>query len=207
MLFQHLQQELAELRGRFEEQEHALQALQEQQISLYRDLDARIPAGHQKSLDLQSTPPPNASIVNTPDSPKRAMTMIHVASVSKEHEQSHYLAAIEKLKAKQYSEALLAMNEFVHDFPEGNYSVNAHYWLGELYLHEHRYPDAMTHFDMVLTHPTANKYSASLLKKAYVLAAIGKVTEAKKILHDILHHYPDTPVAALARKKLSNIGD
>lgn len=225
---QGLRQEIQELRGQLEIQAHDLKALQEQQLSFYNDLDARIsgrPAtkyGQKQSapLDLDASPAPMQHVdanTNTKDavavsgasSPDVAPTVVVANETNRNpaDEQISYLKAYELVKTKQYDDALASMQLFTQKYPKGGYAANAEYWLGELYLVKHNYAEAINHFSKVLQeYPSSSKYSASLLKIGYALADDGRVIEAKARLREVLKKYPDTTTANLARMKLETLG-
>jgi tol-pal system protein YbgF len=122
-------------------------------------------------------------------------------------EQISYLAAYELVKNKKYDDALSAMQNFVAKYPQGGYTANAHYWLGELYMVKKDYSEAIKHFDIVLEQfPSSSKCSASMLKIGYALAASGKTTDARTKLLEVLKKYPDTSTAELASTKLQSLG-
>ena len=202
---QGVQQELQELRGQLEVQAHEITKLKQQQIDFYKDLDARIrqepeKLGHSTpatSLDeekkvSQITPAPSSTT-----NPARA---------NPADEQISYLAAYELIKNKQYDAAVNAMQTFTNTYPQGGYTANAQYWLGELYMVKKDYPKAIQHFDIVLNQfPSSSKSSASLLKVGYALAASGQTDAAKKRLQSVVKNYPDTHAAALALAKLESL--
>ncbi len=231
---QGLQQEVQELRGQLEVQAHDLKVLQEQQLSFYNDLDARLngrstiktakneptptPLNMNESTPMQHVDANAAGALSTSASANQAtassdrsavnMTVSPVSTGSNPaDEQISYLKAYELVKNKQYDEAVVAMQTFTQKYPQGGYTANAEYWLGELYLVKHNYADAINHFSTVLQQfPSSNKYSASLLKIGYALADAGRVAEAKERLHEVMKKYPDTATANLARLKLETLG-
>ena len=217
---QGLQQELQELRGQLEVQTHDLKLLQQQQLTFYKDLDARLhntspaaKAQNQPDQELSigaNDPIVEAKTPNTAHSPSKAAPPV-AAVVSPNHanpaeEQISYLAAYDKIKNKQFDEALIAMHTFVAQYPQGGYTANAEYWLGELYMVKKAYPDAINHFEVVLRQfPSSSKASASMLKIGYALAASGKRKEAITRLQQVMKSYPDTNTARLASAKLESL--
>jgi len=118
-------------------------------------------------------------------------------------EQISYLAAYDLVKNKQYNKAIKAMQQFVNQYPQGGYTANAQYWLGELYLVQKEYKKAIEHFTLVIDdYPSSSKTAASLLKMGYALAAVGQTREAKETLRQVIKNYPDTKTAQLAKTKL-----
>ncbi len=210
-----LQQEVQELRGQLELQAHELKLLQEQTLSFYKDLDARL-RGSDTTLPAKniSPAPTNLDAANQISSPSQtavpapapAITINQQGANNPADEQIRYLAAYELVKKKQFDSALLDMQAFIAKYPHGGYSANAHYWLGELYMVKNNYPSAIEHFTVVMQEfPKSSKSAASLLKTGYALAASGKITEARNVLQDVIKKYPDTATAKLASKKLNSL--
>lgn len=218
---QGLQQELQELRGQLEVQTHDLKLLQQQQLTFYKDLDARLhnsapAATAQNQPEQELSIGANEPIVDAKTLPKAAPQSSSVAPpvsavVGPNHanpaeEQISYLAAYDKIKNKQFDEALIAMQTFVVQYPQGGYTANAEYWLGELYMVKKSYPEAINHFEVVLRQfPSSSKASASMLKIGYALAASGKRKEAIARLQQVMKTYPDTNTARLASAKLESL--
>ncbi|PJD92991.1 MAG: tol-pal system protein YbgF [Legionella sp.] len=207
-----LQKELQELRGQMEVQAHELQMLKEQQLTFYKDLDARISTNGAKAPSLKASTPqgsaaPTASVANPAKS--SAQTIAVVSNGSKANpadEQIAYLAAYELIKNKQYDKAIAAMQHFVQKYPQGGYSANAYYWLGELYLVKKNYTKAASYFETVLKEfPSSNKKAASLLKAGYAYAAAGNNQLAKQRLQQVVTSFPNTSTAQLASLKLETL--
>lgn len=208
-----MQQEIQELRGQLEIQTHELKMLQEQQLSFYKDLDTRIQSGTIKSqqplnhTELSVTPTTTTAINTTPQAVITTPVIAPVArSNNPAEEQISYLAAYDLVKNKRFDEALVAMQTFVAQYPKGGYTANAQYWLGELYMVKKNYPQAIEHFEIVLTNfASSSKAAACSLKIGYALASSGKKMEARQRLQQVLKNYPDTPTAQLAATKLTSI--
>jgi tol-pal system protein YbgF len=222
---QGLQQEIQELRGQIEVQAHDIKLLQQQQLAFYKDVDARLqrapttPARASNasvptdlSIAPKAAPPtPTPVTVSAPDvslnKPKTSTPApIPAGRTNPADEQISYLAAYELIKNKKFDEALSSMETFVGRYPQGGYTANAQYWLGELYMVKKSYPQAIEHFEIVLhKFPSSSKAAASLLKIGYALAASGKVEEAKIRLQQVVKTYPDTNTAQLANTKLETL--
>lgn len=164
---------------------------------------------------------PNAAVSNktqaaiTPTAPASQAHNESVAAVtaptSSVHsnpadEQISYMAAYELVKNKQFDDAINSMQAFITQYPNGGYTANAQYWLGELYMVKKNYPEAIQHFEVVLNqYPNSSKSAASLLKIGYALAASGKGIEARQKLNQVIKSYPDTATAQLAAAKLKSL--
>ncbi len=218
---QSLQQEVQELRGQLEVQAHDLKLLQQQQIAFYKDLDTRLGSASVKSVSNKvptevSKVPTKVSIetkVAAPQGPdpvapsqSAAPDVIPVSRINPADEQISYMAAYELIKSKHYEDATHAMQIFVQKYPNGGYTANAEYWLGELFLVKKDYPMAIEHFDVVLKKfPSSSKSAASMLKSGFAYASAGNNSEAKQRLQQVVKTYPGTPTAKLASSKLKTI--
>lgn len=213
-----LQQDIQELRGQLELQAHELKLLQEQELSFYKDLDARL-RGAPATKNMTSTPTTELNMADipapatpvTPPAPT-APTSAAILPVAQQgtgnpaDEQIRYLAAYELVKNKQFDSAITDMQAFITKYPHGGYSANAQYWLGELYMVKNNYPEAINHFNVVLQEfPSSSKNAASLLKIGYALAASGQKAEAQNKLQDVIKKYPATHTARLAAAKLNSL--
>lgn len=199
---QNLQQELNELRGQMEVQTHELQALKQQQLNFYNDLDTRLRHNTTAQTDTESD-----EITAANDEPVIETPLISTGPRGNPaDEQISYLAAYELIKSKEFDKAVMAMKGFINRYPQGGYTANAHYWLGELYMVKKSFPDAIQQFETVLkTFPTSSKTSASSLKIGYALAASGKKSAARQHLQAVIRDYPDTHAAELAASKLETL--
>lgn len=222
---QNLQKELQELRGQLEVQNHELKQLKEQQLTFYKDLDARLAAaGNNKTASLapkiaapaakpvlpaapammpsaKAPAPAKVAIVPTGIPGKQAAWQKTANNDAQQKDK--YQAAYALIQEKRHQEALAAMQAFLVQYPQGAYSANAHYWLGELYMVKNNYPRAIEQFVIVLDQfPQSDKLAASTLKLGYALAASGRTIEARQRLQQVIDHYPGTTVAQLATDKL-----
>jgi tol-pal system protein YbgF len=194
-----LQQDVQALRGELEVQAHAIEQLKQQQSALKPTPTAAIITSPASS---QATP--TASI--TPPTPEPAPAVNQATTANPADEQVAYLAAYDLIKSKRYDEALKAMQTFVSEYPNGGYSANAEYWMGELYLVKNKPLDSIQHFEVVLNRfPNSSKAAASTLKIGYAFSALGKKEEAKQRLREVIKNYPDTAAAQLAKIKLESL--
>ena len=221
---QSLQKEIQELRGQLEVQAHDLKMLQQQQLAFYKDLDARL--GTNTASSKLAKPATELSLGAKVEAPKvtkeavqpsdrlaksskymtPAKPVSQVSRVNPADEQISYLAAYELVKNKHFDDAIIAMESFVQKYPQGGYTANAEYWLGELYMVKKEYSKALKHFDLVLNEfPTSSKSAASMLKSGYVYNALGNQQEAIKRLQQVISTYPDTATAQMAKAKLEAI--
>lgn len=220
---QSLQKEVQELRGQIELQAHELDELK-QQLAYYQDLDSRLnqdqlnTARNQQAIAPKQTPQPShlsANEIPAASSPDMdiqpmqdlAQTTPNRTRINPADEQISYLAAYDLVKQKNFSQATEAMQQFLSKYPQGGYSANAHYWLGELHLANKEYAEAISQFDSIInSFKTSSKFAPSRLKLGYALAEMGRLSEAKEQLAAVMNQYPDTSTAHLAQAKLEKLG-
>lgn len=200
-----IQTEIQQLRGKLEIQSHELERLKEQQLAYYNDLDQRITAlssGKKPSLSLDNndvTPTPAATpaIAPIPTSSNPQKT---------NDEQSAYDSAYGLIEKKQFDDATVAMHDFVQHYPDGKFTSNAHYWLGELLLAKHQDQAAIKEFQIVVNqYPTSNKVAPAMLKLGFTYANLQETDKAKTQLLNVEHLYPNTEIARLAHQRLQSL--
>ena len=225
---QSLQKEVQELRGQLEMQAHELDELKQQQLAYYQDLDARLDHNqsntehNNQAIAPKQTAQPdtanNLSANNTSAAPHPEMEIQPMRDLAQAtpnkirlnpaDEQISYLAAYDLVKQKNFSQATEAMRQFLTKYPQGGYSANAHYWLGELHLANKDYSEAISQFDTIIKNfKSSSKYAPSRLKLGCALAESGRIGEAKEQLTTVMNLYPDTSTAHLAQSKLEKLGE
>jgi tol-pal system protein YbgF len=209
---QTLQQEVAELRGLVEELTHQVNRLASDQQAQYRDLDGRIVALR------GAAPPASAPVPGAPAAPvpqpapaaagaqMPAPAQAPAAGQPAAGEREAYSAAFELMRARKFPEATAAFSRFVRDYPNGGYTANSFYWLGELYLAQDNLEQARQSFTQVLNlYPDSQKVPDSLYKLGVVQHRLGDATRAREYLNRAVSQYPGSSAAALAQTYLSEI--
>lgn len=203
---QTMQQELNELRGQLEVQNHALDNFKEQQDAFFKAMDERMKAGMDSAQATEAPSHENNHAENTIASPESVQDAITATRSNPADEQVSYLAAYDLVKSKEYDKAVLAMKSFIHHYPKGGYTANAYYWLGEVYLIQKAYPDAIQSFESVLSQfPNSSKSSAALLKLGYAFEASGERHKARERFNAVIRDYPGTRSSQIAERKLQTL--
>ncbi len=117
-----LQQEVQNLRGIVEEQEHEIKLLNKRQEQLFADLDQRVTALSGPTAQLQAG-----------DANVQGLTSVRKNKVDL-NEGDRYQVAYDLMKKKLYNDASLSFQDFLWQYPDGKYAANANYWLGEIYF-------------------------------------------------------------------------
>lgn len=121
-------------------------------------------------------------------------------------ERAAYNVAFDALKGGNYADAAQLFLSFLELYPNGAYTPNALYWLGESYYVTQNYQLAAQQFRTLLErYPTHDKASGSLLKLGLSEYGLGKVDEAERTLNDVVTRYPGTDVARTADDRLKSM--
>lgn len=201
-MIQQLQGEVRRLQGEVEEQRHLINRLQEQGRDRYIDLDQRILDLSEKLADQP------AAAASSPTNP--------VAGGSAPVEREYRQPGAEESKAyeqildlirnqKKYDEAITRLYEFIDKYPEGDLTVNAYYWLGEVYLVKPQLEQAKQAFTIVATrYPDHRKAPDAVYKLGVTHDRLGEKQEAERIMKRVLEDYPNSSAASLARRYLES---
>ena len=188
-----LQSELQDLRGLVEEQGYTISRLQRDQKEQYMDLDRRVMAISQNpgaaSTSGVSTPGSTASTRPTPG--PRAGS-----------EREAYTQAFEAMRAKQFEASLQGFQSLVEDYPNGQYTPNAYYWIGELELVAGGDPEKarQSFMQVVKLYPDHQKAPDAMYKLGVVYHNLGDLNQAMDYLQRVQQQYPGSSAAGLAGK-------
>ncbi len=165
-----LQQEVAMLRGKVEEQAIRQQMLEQSQQDRYLDLDRRL-------TQLSTQSPATAA------GPVAAAAPLPPASDA-------YRDAMELVRAKKFNDAAKAFDEFTVNYPDDALVANAMYWAGEVYLIDNKLELASERFSKVVeTYPKHSKTADATYKLGVTLDRQGKKDEARKVLSQVISQY------------------
>lgn len=230
---QQIQQEMQELRGLVETQQFELQKLQRQQRDQFMDIDARLggnqpggaadqtaspagiagaaggaldasvpdlkpPAGEEPAAPIAAPTPASPGALGIPSLPSPETTA--------GNERDAYRDAFELLKQRQYPQAIDAFNELLRQYPQGQYTDNARYWLGETYYVQRNYPAALAEFDrLVQLNANSPRVPGALLKIGYIQYEQESYDQAQAALRKVMTQYPDSTEARLAQSRLEKM--
>lgn len=236
-LFQRMDEladEVSELRGMLEQQNHDLAGLKKRQRELYLDTDRRLreleitsnrapaagsssppaapttssPALRSKPQAAVTTPPP---VVPQP-AIKPAATRPATVSTSKKpaqtmsEERAAYQKAFDMLKEGRYKMANAAFIAFVARYPGSSYAGNSQYWLGESNYVTQQFKQAVQEFQKVVNnYPNSNKVPDAMLKLGYTYYELREFDKAKAILNKLRKTYPKSSAGRLAGKRLDRM--
>jgi len=203
-----LQKEVRELRGIAEEHEYKLQQIQERQRDLYRDIENRLSAlpksGSQTSNSTQQSSQSSSS-TTAPSSTSNTTTRQTQSTSGGNDGRVEFEDAFKLVRNKQYDAAISAFEAFLQNHPNGVYSDNARFWIGQVYFAQSNFDKAEEQFNLMRTEfPDSTKMSAAMLKLADIKVKQEKWEEAKALYNEIVKQYTGAP-QQLARKGLQDI--
>ena len=205
-----LQQEVQELRGLVEEQSYQLNRLARDQQEQYIDLDGRIAgmvtSGSRPAAGGSSTPSAAGSGVSTPPSSGGGSVAALPAGGGSASERDAYTQAFDLMKARQFDESAQAFDALINNYPNGQYTPNAFYWLGELYLAQSQSEQARQSFAQVLNlYPDHPKVPDSLYKMGVVYHRLGDNDQAISYFQRVTRDYPNSSAAGLATRYMAEL--
>ena len=121
-------------------------------------------------------------------------------------ERGAYTAAFNLMKGRQFEESATAFDQLIIDYPNGQYTPNAFYWLGELYLTNAETEKARQSFVQVVNlYPDHQKVPDALYKLGVVYHRLGDTPRSIQYLDRVRGEHPQSAAAGLAESYASEI--
>lgn len=191
-----LQGELQTLRGMVEELRFQIERLAKDQQAQYGDLDQRLLA-----LRGGGPSPGTGDAAAGASSPDRSPSAPNVPAGDGESEQQAYTAAFNLMRDRAFDESAEAFEQMIETYPNGQFTPNGYYWLGELHLAQGQTEEARQHFTQVVNLYTSHaKVPDALYKLGVVHNRLGDNQRALEYLDRVRVESPDSSAASLARK-------
>lgn len=203
-MIQQLQGEVRRLQGEVEEQRHQVDQLKNQARDRYIDLDQRI---LQLSADVAGSGQPGSGPADQNGSESESTPVEQREYRPPTAEERKDYAAIQTLirEEKKFNEAINGIYDFIDKYEEGDLTVNAYYWLGEVYLAESQLEQAKQAFTIVATrYGDHRKASDAVYKLGVTLDRQGETAEAVRRMEAVIQNYPDSNAASLAKTYLDD---
>jgi len=196
-----LQREVQQLRAAMNSQERALKKLTEQQNALAAELT------HARQAKKTVTESRKPAVKSEETRAVQAIAVSHESAPAAPSDATAYNQAFTLLRGKKYAAASTAFQQYLQQFPKGEFRVSAYYWLGEINLQQRQPKLALAQFEkMVQLFPKSNKVPDAKLKIAIIHMSLGKAEQAKGELINIKKQYPGTTAAQLATLQLQQLG-
>jgi tol-pal system protein YbgF len=122
------------------------------------------------------------------------------------NERDAYSEAFELLKDRKYDEAKIALSDLLRRYPQGQYTDNARYWLGETHYMQRDYVAALAEFErLIQLSPKNPKVPSAMLKMGYIQYDQKAFDQARASLEKVISDYPTSTEARLAKSRLERI--
>lgn len=217
-----LQTDIQQLRGMIEEQSHEINRLKQREQNIYADMHARLQqlenaAGISVGTAVVAPKPESVPVkpaytatpvsAPTPTQTAKPKSVKKVKPKSRAEEKAAFDKAFASVKNSHYQQAIMQLEQFLQDYPDGIYSDNAHFWLGSVYKVVNDIPAAKKNFQAVYTQfPKSEKAAMAMLKLADIYSEKNDSAKAQQLYQQISTQYPDSTAAHMAAKKLQSIG-
>lgn len=226
---QQLENQIRELRGKIEEQDHAIDQLNKELTNRYTDLDQRLELLNQK-LEPESNQPEQAPAENAPVDSSTATDQTSTASKATTNstapttaqnpatpanssnntsdpvalEKAAYTIALDAYKKGGAKQAIAPMQNFIKNYPNSIYTGNAYFWLAEfqLAIDPPNYNEAKKNYEIVAAKfPNSSKAPRALYQLYSIAKDVNKNTQTANVYKSkLLSTYPKSEEAGFFKK-------
>ena len=187
-----LEEEIVVLRNLVEENSYLIERLQELNQQRYLETDKRI---YDLSLLKNNKDFDPEDIENILEDEE----ILNIDLIS-------FTQALELFEAAMYAEALDKFRKIIISSPDGEYTPDAYFWSGELFLAQKMLEDARESYLIIIDKYSDHKRAPdSLYKLGEIAVSLGDDLAAVDYFKSVIDTYPDSAVAQLAKKSLENI--
>lgn len=205
--------EVRDLRGQVEELTNAVRQQEERGKQIFVELEQRIRRleGGSGTLNGGGAMPPLVGLggsagganVGTSPEPAGSQSQARGAAPFDADEEASYLATFELLKNGKYDEAIKGFRSHLAQYPDGQYSDNAAYWMAEASFVKRDFQTARSGFKQVVdSHPDSPRAPDAMFKLALAQEELKQGSDARSTLQQVVSRYPTSNAARLAQQRL-----
>ncbi len=190
-----MQNDIRQLRGQLEQTENELRVLRQRQ-------DQRLARFEERLVYLEG------GFELEPPATDQGLPAIPGDWLAGPEEQDAYEEAFERLMAGEHEEAIRMLEAFIEGHPEGVFTANAIFWLGEAKYAVGEYEGALIDYAAVRErYPGSDKAPDALLKQGYAHFELGQIDAARQALNQVVEDHPGTTLSRLAQDRLRRLGE
>ncbi|HEV2008335.1 MAG TPA: tol-pal system protein YbgF [Burkholderiales bacterium] len=200
-----LKLELNKLRGQIEVLNNNVENTSKRQRDMYVDLDTRLRRFEQQpaAAAASDTAVP-AAVATAPSGATAASPGAQSAPADPAAETRVYEAAQSLRRVGNYQGAIVAFQNFIKQYPKGNFAPRAQYWIGDSYFNLRDYRLAIASQQaLIKNYPDSPTVPDALLNIASSQIEMGESTAGKKTLEELMTKYPISDAADKARRRLA----
>lgn len=188
-----LQEEVMQLRGVVEQLQFELQRMKTLQDDRYLELDGRL----QQALQAR---PAASDPAESNDAAEPSVELSENLSERDLYETTQLL-----IRNRQYDQAINQLEALIARFPDGDYTPNAYYWLGQVYAAktDPDFEKARQALAQVISFfPDHSKVPDAAFALGKVYHTLGDCKRAEELLQRVVTQYSDKSAAKLAENYL-----
>ena len=200
-----LEEEIANLSNNIDQNTYELQRIEDANQLRYMDLDKRI---HQlESLILLSNEDDNQEQIASGDLDENPLSGL-IANDESEEEFLLWSNSLKLIENSRYSEAAENLRLLILSFPQGEYTNEAYFYLGDIYFQQQMYQDSIETFNSLLNNfPENNKTPESIFKLGLNFLRLEDELAAISNFNNVIQNYPESSAAILSEEELVKLNN
>ena len=200
-----LEEEIANLSNNLDQNTYELQRIEDANQLRYMDLDKRI---HQlETLILLSNEDDNQDQIVSGDIDENPLSDL-IANDESEEEFSLWSNSLKLIENSRYSEAAENLRLLILSFPRGEYSIEAYFYLGDIYFQQQMYQDSIETFNSLLINfPENNRTPETIFKLGLNFLRLEDEIAAISNFNNVIQNYPESSAAILSEEELVKLNN
>lgn len=197
-----LEEEISNISNKIDGNNFDLQRIEESNQLRYVDLDRRI---HQlETIILFSEEEDEDEFIDTEDNPLSGL----ISSSESEEEFSLWSNSLKLIENSRYSEAAENLRLLILSYPQGEYVIEAYFYLGDIYFQQQMFQDSFETFSsLVLNFPDNKRSPESFYKLGLIFIQLEDEIMAINNFNKVIQNYPDSSAAILSREELVKLNN
>ena len=200
-----LEEEIANLSNNLDQNTYELQRIEDANQLRYMDLDKRI---HQlETLILLSNEDDNQDQIVSGDIDENPLSDL-IANDESEEEFLLWSNSLKLIENSRYSEAAENLRLLILSFPRGEYSIEAYFYLGDIYFQQQMYQDSIETFNSLLINfPENNRTPETIFKLGLNFLRLEDEIAAISNFNNDIQNYPESSAAILSEEELVKLNN
>ena len=200
-----LEEEIANLSNNLDQNTYELQRIEDANQLRYMDLDKRI---HQlETLILLSNEEDNQDQIVSGDIDENPLSDL-IANDESEEEFLLWSNSLKLIENSRYSEAAENLRLLILSFPQGEYSIEAYFYLGDIYFQQQMYQDSIETFNSLLINfPENNRIPETIFKLGLNFLRLEDEIAAISNFNNVIQNYPESSAAILSEEELVKLNN
>ena len=200
-----LEEEIANLSNNLDQNTYELQRIEDANQLRYMDLDKRI---HQlETLILLSNEDDNQDQIASGDIDENPLSDL-IANDESEEEFLLWSNSLKLIENSRYSEAAENLRLLILSFPQGEYSIEAYFYLGDIYFQQQMYQDSIETFNSLLINfPENNRTPETIFKLGLNFLRLEDEIAAISNFNNVIQNYPESSAAILSEEELVKLNN